>query len=249
MGAAWRLLVEDDGPGAWNMAVDEAMLEALRLGLAPPTLRLYRWARPTLSLGYAQAPAAIDLAAAAAAGVDVVRRPTGGRAVLHAGDFTYAVAASGLPPGVAASYRALAGGIIAALRALGLPAELAPGTLPPGRTAACFASATPADLVVAGRKVVGSAQVRRAGAVLQHGTLYLARPAALAARLLPDEGGAGVADLGELLGAAPAWADVRDAFAAGFAAAFGATLAPGGLTAWERDRAAARTSDFGIQST
>ena len=247
MRGTWRLLDTGAAPGAWNMAVDEALLEALRLGLVPPTLRAYRWARPTLSLGYAQRTDSVDLAAAAAAGVDVVRRPTGGRAVLHAGDFTYAVAVTGLPAGVAASYRALAAALVEALRALGLQASLAPGTARPGRSAACFATATLADLVVDGRKAIGSAQVRRAGAVLQHGTLYLTRPAAHAARLLPDE--AEVADLAGLLGAAPPWEAVRDAFVAGFARAFDVALVPGPLTAWEAERAATLAHGFEVQST
>ena len=247
MTGTWRLLETGAGPGAWNMAVDEAMLEAHRQGLAPPTLRVYRWARPTLSLGYAQRLDGLDLAAPRAAGVDVVRRPTGGRAVLHAGDLTYAVVASGLPASVSASYRRIADALVDGLAGLGLAPAVVPGATRPGRSAACFASSTRADLVVDGRKVVGSAQLRREGAVLQHGTIYLARPAALAARVLPDE--EGVADLADLLGAAPSFEGVRDALAAGVAARFGVALVPGALTPWEADRAAARAQGFEIQST
>ena len=99
----WRLIDTGAADGAWNMAVDEALLEAHRLGMAPPTLRLYRWSKPTLTLGYAQRLDGFDTAALAAAGIDVVRRHTGGRAVLHAGDFTYSMVASGLPEGVSAA--------------------------------------------------------------------------------------------------------------------------------------------------
>lgn len=242
MAASWRLLDTGAGPGAWNMAVDEAILEAHRAGLAPPTLRVYRWARPTLSLGYAQGLDGIDAEALRAEGVDLVRRPTGGRAVLHAGDLTYAVVASGLPGSVSASYRVIADALVDGLAGLGLAPAMVPGATRPGRSAACFASSTRADLVVDGRKVVGSAQLRREGAVLQHGTIYLARPAALAARLLPDE--ADVADLASLLGAAPAFEAVRDALAAGIAARFGVALAPGELTGWEAERAAAHLDRF-----
>lgn len=247
MPATWRLVETGAGPGAWNMAVDEAMLEAHRAGLVPPTLRIYRWRRPTLSLGYAQRAADFDPAMLAAAGVDLVRRPTGGRAVLHAGDLTYAVVASGLPGSVSASYRLIADALVHGLAGLGLAPAVVPGQARPGRSAACFASATRADLAIDGRKVVGSAQLRRGGAVLQHGTIYLERPAALAARLLPDE--TDVADLAALLGAAPTFEVVRDAIAGGIAAAFGVALAPGALTAWEQAHAAEGQGRFEIQST
>lgn len=244
MSGTWRLLETGDGPGDWNMAVDEAMLEAHRLGLVPPTLRLYRWARPTLSLGYAQRLEGLDVAALRAAGVELVRRPTGGRAVLHAGDQTYAVVTSGLPAGVSASYRVIAAALVDGLTRCGLAPAIVPGATRPGRSAACFASSTRADLVVDGRKVVGSAQLRRDGAVLQHGTIYLERPAALAARLLPDE--RDVADLASLSGAVPSAEAVRAALAIGIARTFGVALEPGALTPWEATRAAESAVRFRV---
>lgn len=244
MSATWRLLDTGAGPGDWNMAVDEAMLEAHRQGLVPPTLRVYRWSRPTLSLGYAQKLEGLDVAALRAASVDVVRRPTGGRAVLHVGDLTYAVVASGLPDGVSASYRVIAGALVEGLARCGLAPAIVPGATRPGRSAACFASSTRADLVVDGRKVVGSAQLRREGAVLQHGTIYLERPTALAARLLPDE--RDVADLTSLTGTTPAAEAVRDALAAGIARTFGVSLAPGALTPEEAERAAANVARYRV---
>ncbi len=244
MTVTWRLLDTGAGPGDWNMAVDEAMLEAHRLDLAPPTLRVYSWSRPTLSLGYAQKLEGLDVEALRAAAVELVRRPTGGRAVLHAGDLTYAVVTSGLPDGVSASYRVIAAALVDGLARCGLAPAIVPGATRPGRSAACFASSTRADLVVDGRKVVGSAQLRREGAVLQHGTIYLERPTALAARLLPDE--RDVADLASLSGTAPSAEAVRDALVAGIARTFDVTLVPGALTPWETERAAAAAPRFRV---
>lgn len=235
--ARWRLLDTGEAAGDWNMACDEAILEAHRQGLVPPTLRFYRWSRPTLSLGYAQKLETVDLEACKAAGVDVVRRPTGGRAVLHAGDFTYSVVAGGLPSGVSASYRYLAAAIARSLSHLSLESQLVAGSAAPGRSADCFATATQADLCVAERKLMGNAQVRRAGVVLQHGSLYLNFPVELADRVLPESAGARPIDLATALGTEPDWDTVREAFIAGFAEYLGGTWEPGALTADEKAQA------------
>lgn len=157
------------------MARDLAMLDAARRGGAP-TLRLYRWLRPTLSLGRFQDEADVDHDACAAHGVDVVRRPTGGKALLHGGDLTYAVALRappGSPSTIDALYRALARPLIDGLRALGVIATIARHDGPGGPV--CFATQQGADLRVGERKVCGSAQVHRDGAVLQHGSILLRR--------------------------------------------------------------------------
>jgi lipoate-protein ligase A len=230
----WRLLVNaHPAEGAWNMALDEALLEAHRLGFSGPTLRLYRWEAPTLSLGYAQRCSPEQLTAWRLAGASLVRRPTGGRAVVHAQDFTYSVVASGLPTRVSAAYEVLSAGVVAALHGLGLDAALTPGRAAVSRSASCFASATPADLVAAGHKVCGSAQVRRQGAVLQHGTLYLAEAPERA--WLPDA--PMVPSLAGLLGRPVEWDAVAAAFAQGFAEMFPGTWETGEITAWERQRA------------
>ncbi|MDB5100606.1 MAG: lipoate--protein ligase family protein [Cyanobacteria bacterium RYN_339] len=242
-----RLLDTGPGDGAWNMAVDEAMLEGLRLGLAPPTLRAYAWQRPTVSLGRAQLLDPDLEAACASAGVAIVRRPTGGRAVLHTGDFTYAITATDLPAGVKASYCHLAHGLTAGLAGLGVTTTLGEASRP-GRSVACFASPTAADLKAGAAKLLGSAQMRRAGAVLQHGTLYLERPTALARQLFPD-GEGDVADLLGLLGRMPSWREVRDGLAQGLGEALGLTWQPGPLTPWEAERAAASRMDFALKST
>ena len=157
------------------MALDEALLQdAARTGR--PTLRLYRWSPPCLSFGRNEpALARYDRAAIARLGLDVVRRPTGGRAVWHDAELTYAVAAPIAAFGtLAESYRAIHARLAAALRTLGAVAELAPR----GRAAGvgdgpCFATPVGGEVLVNGKKVVGSAQVRHASAFLQHGSILL----------------------------------------------------------------------------
>jgi lipoate-protein ligase A len=175
----WHLIVEPHGrTGAENMAVDEALLhEADRSGAA--FLRLYRWSPPCLSFGRNEpARARYDRSAIERLGLDVVRRPTGGRAVWHEHELTYAVAAPVTAFGtLRASYRAIHERLVAALRRLGAAAALAADRRAPGlddTAGACFAAPVGGEVVVAGRKVVGSAQVRHGSAFLQHGSMLLA---------------------------------------------------------------------------
>jgi len=159
------------------MGVDEALL-ASAAGGGVPSLRFYAWQGPWLSLGYGQRPDAERLAACAEAGVGVVRRATGGLAVLHGADLTYAVAAPEtlFPAGLRATYEILAAALLAALRELGVDARrseaAAVGAGPLGFD--CFAEPAADELCVGGRKLVGSAQRRGGGGVLQHGSLRLA---------------------------------------------------------------------------
>ncbi|HEY9721390.1 MAG TPA: biotin/lipoate A/B protein ligase family protein [Oscillatoriaceae cyanobacterium] len=240
----FRLLDTGTADGDWNMALDEALLEGHRLGISPSTLRFTAWKRPTLSLGYAQKLEGVNLAACRAHGVAIVRRPTGGRAVLHAGDFTYAFVGSGLPESVAASYRVLAGAIAQSLAWLGLESTLAAGTASRSRPVDCFAVATQADLCAAGAKLVGSAQTRRAGAVLQHGSLYLRYPAALGEAIFGS--GPAIGDLASRLEAMPALDAIKDAFRRGFAEVLGAAWEPGEVSAWELERIEAMRKGYRV---
>lgn len=223
--ADWRLIQDPPQPGAWNMAVDVSILEAYRRGQAPPTLRLYDWAHPTLSIGYAQPLAEVDLARCRQQGIRVVRRPTGGRAVLHgAGDLTYALIASeseGFPPDLSGTYRRIAQAIAEALSRLGVSAELLPGERTAPGASACFATGTRADLLAQGMKLVGSAQLRRQGGFLQHGALMLTQePAAIQSLLGTKEPPARMTNLQRLIGRADReW--VRAELATGLARALG----------------------------
>lgn len=157
------------------MEADLACLDEVATG-APPVLRLYTWVGPALSLGRFQPESDIDWDACRARGVEVVRRPTGGRALLHGADLTYAVALP-RPPGTAghvdALYRTLAGALIAGLATLGVTAAI--GSDRGSAGSVCFAAAQGADLRVGDRKICGSAQVQRGSTVLQHGSVLLDR--------------------------------------------------------------------------
>lgn len=201
----WRLLRSGPANGAMNMALDDALLQAVAAGRSRPVLRLYRWQPAALTLGYAQPlDAGVDQAACRSAGIDVVRRPTGGRAVLHDHEVTYAVIAPvGAPFGttVAESYRAIAAVLQAALCSLGLTAVLVPGQ-PRGRQnrAVCFTAPAQYELLVDGCKVAGCAQKRLGGAFLQHGSLPLDIDLERLARLLPGPPGSGTPALLESVG-------------------------------------------------
>jgi lipoyl(octanoyl) transferase len=183
--ATWRVVLGAGDAlqplsGVRNMALDAALFESVQAG-APPVLRLYLWRPACLSLGRNQpARALYDPALAAAEGVDIVRRPTGGLAVLHDEELTYAVIAPmrviGRPRD---AYRRINGWIVAALRSLGVPAEAATGDAAApswaGQGAAhpCFAQPAPGEVVAAGRKLAGSAQRSENGCLLQHGSILL----------------------------------------------------------------------------
>jgi lipoate-protein ligase A len=173
----WELLLEPQGRrGAEHMGTDQALL-AEAAGCDRAFLRLYRFDPPCLSLGRNEPAARYDRPAIARLGLDVVRRPTGGRAVWHEHEVTYAVAApiaafGSLPE----SYRAIHQRLAAALRTLGADATLAPPVrrIPRPGDGACFATPVGGEVVVNGRKLVGSAQARLGGAFLQHGSILLA---------------------------------------------------------------------------
>jgi|SRR5882724_471922 len=181
--AQWRLLDTGPADGFTNMAVDEALLEVFAAESSPTTVRFYSWSPPALSLGYAQAiEREIDLRQCRSLGIDVVRRPTGGRAVLHDHEVTYSVVISGDDPrassGVLAAYLTISQAMIRGLAYLGITAELLPlrrgvslsfdATSP-----VCFAMPSSYEVAVAGRKIIGSAQRRAHGMIMQHGSIPL----------------------------------------------------------------------------
>lgn len=227
------------------MAVDEAILRAVSVGLTAPTLRLYAWAPPCLSLGRAQPLADVDLEALRAAGFDIVRRPTGGKAILHADELTYSVIAPEGEPrvagGVIESYRRLSEGLVCALKQLGVPhvevgqrAERRPLNSP-----VCFEEPSDYEVTASGRKLVGSAQMRAQGAVLQHGTIPLGGDIARICLILTDHSGPAyvysrATTIEEELGRPVTWDEVADALALGFAEALNLRLEPGELTDVER---------------
>ena len=180
-GSAWRLLITPNLSGIENMALDDALMQSVAPQQERPVLRLYGWSPYCLSLGYAQPAGDADREALAANGWDLVRRPTGGRAILHGDEITYAVIApesdSHLRGGVLESYRSLSEGLVQALIHLGLRPGVEPDSarLDEEQRAnpVCFEIPSAYEITAGGKKLIGSAQTRRYGAVLQHGTIPL----------------------------------------------------------------------------
>lgn len=199
--ASWQYLLDGPRPGAENMQRDLALLEES----SGPVLRLYSWTSPCLSLGYGQRDGWVDRELCARLGVEVVRRPTGGRALLHQPDeITYAVV---LPEvgdlSVQEAFAGIAALLAGALARLGVPVETAASGHVPSSAShpSCLAVAAPGEVIARGRKLVGSAQVRRQGGLLQHGALPRRTDAELLARVIPgalpqaDLAGLGCEDL------------------------------------------------------
>lgn len=170
---------------SYNMALDEALLDWHSEGLIPPVVRFYEWNPATLSIGYFQSvEKEIDMEAVERLGLGFVRRPTGGRGVLHEHELTYSVIVSesypDMPATVTEAYRVISEGILLGFQNLGLEAYFSiPNTvekkqdLKKPRTAVCFDTPSWYELVVEGKKVAGSAQTRQKGVILQHGAILL----------------------------------------------------------------------------
>jgi lipoyl(octanoyl) transferase len=174
----WRLLETPPASGSYNMAVDEALMASVRAG-GGPFLRLYSWSPPCISLGRNQpASGQYDVGALHAAGLDIVRRPTGGRAVLHHHQLTYSVVARERAfRSPRRAYSTINQILVAALRCIGVEAEVRPDGLdrsPPPSLRPCFADPVAGEVVSRGRKLIGSAQVTFDGVLLQHGSISLA---------------------------------------------------------------------------
>ena len=176
----WRVLYTSPAIGAWNMAVDESILEHIHRGAAQPTLRLYAWTPPCLSLGHAQSFKDVDIARLRARGWDAVRRLTGGRAILHADELTYSVTGSAEEPVLSGSvleaYNRIARALLFAMRQLGLPVEMQKHAAAPAAlnlNPVCFEVPSTYEITVNEKKLIGSAQARRQEGVLQHGSLPL----------------------------------------------------------------------------
>ncbi|HIE39534.1 MAG TPA: lipoate--protein ligase family protein [Anaerolineales bacterium] len=228
------------------MAVDEAIWQAVAEGNGPPTLRLYAWAPPCLSLGRHQPVAEVDRKALRRAGYDLVRRPTGGRAILHIDELTYSVAVPLTDPrvrgDVLASCRRISQGLLEALRRLGVREAAAhQSPQPPTPTGpVCFEAPAHFEVTVGGQKLIGSAQMRGRGALLQHGALPLRGDIARVCAFLttsadPDRVRARATTLETILGRPVSRTEAAAAVARGFARALNLHLEPGELTAeeWE----------------
>lgn len=181
----WRFIDSGAGSASFNMALDEALLDWNSEGKIPPVIRFYGWNPATLSIGYFQKiDKEIDMEQVKTHGLGFVRRPTGGRGVLHEHELTYSVIVSeehpNMPKTVTEAYRVISEGILKGFHHLGMDAYFAvPRTaeerdsLKNPRSAVCFDAPSWYELVVEGRKVAGSAQTRQKGVILQHGSILL----------------------------------------------------------------------------
>lgn len=251
----WRVIEQPPARGAWNMAVDEAVLESVYTGDSPATLRLYDWEPACLSLGHAQPFSEVNVQALADNGWEVVRRPTGGRAILHVDELTYSVIAPESEPrvsgGVLESYLRLSEALMDALIRLGLDPqankhkrqEKADKENP-----VCFEVPSYYEITINGKKLIGSAQARRKEGILQHGTLPLYGDLGriidalrfqnpdikqrAKSRLLDH-----ATTVERELGKAPTWQEASQAFQSAFRAILNLELIPGKLTDKEYQRA------------
>ena len=262
----WRLIQDGPADGAWNMAVDEAIARAVGDGLAPATLRFYTWNAPTVSLGYLQkTPGGVDLMACRDRGIPVVRRVTGGRAVLHATELTYSVAVplegAWCSLSVGETFTLFCRGLIGGLARLGVTAELGEGGTrrPDSRevgargagtretgareTGACFLLRRIPAILVGGRKLIGSAQRRWDRSLVQHGSLLLDFDPHLHQAIFPawsrTDPTAGITCLRSLLGRLPTTGELMSALAAGWGDVFGRPCVTGDLGPEEQRAATA----------
>ncbi|MDO9556907.1 MAG: lipoate--protein ligase family protein [Coriobacteriia bacterium] len=254
----WRLIIDGPVDGARNMAVDRAVLYAHEQGEAPPTLRLYRWRVPTVTLGKFQRIEDVDTALCERLGIDIVRRPTGGKGVLHDDEVTYSVISGtrdSLPRGVAASYRVLCGALVEAYRTLGVDAELTSRPCGERGSGACYLHATNADLSLGAAKLSGSAQVWHHDSCLQQGSFVRTRDVEREARVfrLGEAEQAALIQrtvtLGDVLGEPPDDRVLHTVVTEAFERTLGIVMEPGVLSEAERVVADKGSAMFRVDTT
>jgi lipoate-protein ligase A len=249
----WRVLYHPAQDGAANMAIDQAIMEAVGRGESPPTLRFYAWDPACLSLGYAQHIDEVDLDRLMERGWEIVRRPTGGKAILHTDELTYSIAAIEAHPimagGILESYRRISDALLHGLSKLDVAAQMtsqeeAGKALGP----VCFEVPSNYEVTAEGKKLIGSAQVRRRGTVLQHGTVPLYGDVTRICDVLVYENDLlrdwartrvreRATTIETVLGRIVDWQDVAGAMLNGFRDTFQLSMLEGELTEFELNRA------------
>ena len=250
----WRFICDEPAAGRWNMAVDEAILNEVSAGQQLPTLRMYGWEPACLSIGISQAVNDADGAAIAAQRWDIVRRPTGGRAILHTDEHTYTLSVPAdhelAKLDIIGSYRKISTALIIALDMLGAHPQSERRAEPAARkpNAVCFETPSHYEITSGGRKLVGSAQMRRKVGLLQHGTLPLFGNVARICDALYYESETErndaktrvrqrAATLAEVIGRSVTWDEAAAAVADGFRTAFEVVLVESALSISEMDDA------------
>jgi lipoate-protein ligase A len=256
----WRLIYDIPANGVWNMAVDESLMESVGAGQSPPTLRFYSWNPPCLSLGYGQRYTDVDFTRVDQLGWDVVRRPTGGRAILHTDELTYSLSLpvdDDLAGGtIVESYQRISLAFLEGLNRLGATPRADQRAEHIEVGAVCFETPSHYEITVDGRKLVGSSQTRRKNAILQHGSLPLWGDIARICNGLafPDDAARLAAEahvrqraltLADTLGHEVTWLEAVNAITQGFANTFDVDFQnhEPTITDLEYDRAQRLTSD------
>ena len=265
----WRWIDYGPSDGATHMAIDRAVLEHAG-DFGRPTIRTYSWVPPAISLGYHQPETAVDLERCRAEGVDVVRRPTGGRAVFHAMEVTYSVVMPGTSAyaamGIGELYRTISEGLARGIRKLGVPAELEKRSVDlrahyqDAASVSCFSAAARHEILVDERKLVGSAQRRLSGGMLQHGSILTGDAHLDLCRFLAgmNEGARGrmrrmmsekTATIGQALGREAGYDEVVRALRQGLEEALSISLVDGELESEETEMLDRLRIDSSILST
>ncbi|HAJ05289.1 MAG TPA: lipoate--protein ligase family protein [Chloroflexi bacterium] len=246
MSSIWRIIDSGSQSGPTNMAIDEAILVAVAEGQVPPTIRFYSWKPTCLSIGRSQSLTDVDLDSVCQYSYDVVRRPTGGRAILHGDEFTYSVCLSKQDPmvsqGVLSTYERISQGLLTGLKELGVTVDNQSGSDSSELSGpVCFEHRSHYEISANGRKLLGSAQMHSRGGVLQHGSLPLRGDLADICKVLffdskdvREEAAVRVRDqaitLSELIGNEVNWKHIVDAFVQGFSFALDVQFLFGNLT-------------------
>jgi lipoate-protein ligase A len=230
----WRLYDTGANIGVYNMAVDEELLARAQAGEKVPVLRFYTWDPAAVSIGrFQKIEKAVNASACKQHGIDIVRRITGGRAVLHHRELTYSIIARTddplFPTNVLGTYKLIAAGLLQGLRNLGIPAEMVSrssrhATLVKknAQDAACFSSPSWYEILVHGRKIIGSAQRRLSGAFLQQGSILMDYDPSLEAEVIPGgSSGEAVTSIRRELGRDISLEEVKHSFVKGFSDALG----------------------------
>jgi len=232
MNHSWRFIDSGSNPGIYNMSVDEELLARAQAGEKIPVLRFYGWQPPAVSIGrFQKIEDAVNAAECKRLGFDIVRRITGGRAVLHRTEFTYSIIARTdnliFPQSVLGTYKVIATGLLAGLRKLGINAEMVSRTdhtshlfKKNSKAPACFSSPSWYEIVVGHKKIIGSAQRRLSGAFLQHGSVLIGYDPALEAKVIPGGSAEGcVTCIQQELNRIVSIDEVKQAFLSGFSQA------------------------------
>ncbi|MBI3353790.1 MAG: lipoate--protein ligase family protein [Nitrospirae bacterium] len=187
----FRLIISKGNNGFMNMAIDEAIAISCRKKLSPPALRLYTWNPPCISIGYFQDIKEVNIQECKRQKIDIVRRLTGGKAVLHNKEITYSIISpvdnSIFPRDVKGAYKKVANGLLLGLKNMGISAEIAEDRAKELHRFSCFLNTSFYEITVKGKKLIGSAQKRWKDIFLQHGSIIISSPYLDAHRLFTEK--------------------------------------------------------------